>query len=437
LVAYHRGSGGQTDPALSRWLSGLSVRTREKLASIGLLDRERAGAAKMLTVHLDDWAQALRAKGTSEFQVAVVTGRARRIIDGCVFKHYADIQASKVQAYLNDLRADTDSKRGISAQTFCFYVGAIKQFCRWMIKDRRAVESPVAHLDGLNVRTDRRHDRRPFTAEELRRLIETTGAGPDREGMTGPERALLYRLAAETGLRANELRSLTAGSFDLGGQPTVTVEAAYSKHRRQDVLPMRPALVAELRRFLTKKLPDAPAFRLPADRKAASQMFKADIEAAGIAYRDESGRYADFHALRHTFLTNLANGGVHPKTAQALARHSTISLTMDRYSHSLIGDQARALDVLPDLDHPAREALPATGTAGREPVANPLSENLARHLALCSGRGGTLVDSDGLSAAEAVQCVDGGKPMVSTQIPSSGSVCTSGGGPGLQNQWRV
>ena len=34
------------------------------------------------------------------------------------------------------------------------------------------------------------------------------------------------------------------------------------------------------------------------------------------------------------------------KTAQALARHSTITLTMDRYSHSLIGEQAEALDVL-------------------------------------------------------------------------------------------
>ena len=78
-------------------------------------------------------------------------------------------------------------------------------------------------------------------------------------------------------------------------------------------------------------------------------MFREDAEAAGIAYRDDSDRVADFHALRHTFISNLAAGGVHPKTAQVLARHSTITLTMDRYTHSLHQDQLQALDVLPDL----------------------------------------------------------------------------------------
>src|SRR6516225_6177041 len=41
LVAYHKASGGQTDPALSRWLAGLPQKTREKLVSIGLLDSQR------------------------------------------------------------------------------------------------------------------------------------------------------------------------------------------------------------------------------------------------------------------------------------------------------------------------------------------------------------------------------------------------------------
>ncbi len=58
--------------------------------------------------------------------------------------------------------------------------------------------------------------------------------------MVGPERALLYRVAAETGLRAGELRSLTARSFALAGDaPTVTVAAAYSKNRREAVLPLK------------------------------------------------------------------------------------------------------------------------------------------------------------------------------------------------------
>ncbi len=68
-----------------------------------------------------------------------------------------------------------------------------------------------------------------------------------------------------------------------------------------------------------------------------------------LVHRDSSGRVADFHALRHTFISNLAQGGVHPKDAQALARHSTIRLTMDRYTHVARGKLAAALEALPDL----------------------------------------------------------------------------------------
>ncbi len=74
-----------------------------------------------------------------------------------------------------------------------------------------------------------------------------------RKGMSGPERAMLYRLAVETGLRAGELRSLIRSSFQLDGdKPTVTVAAAYSKRRREDILPLRPELVEELRLFLAR-----------------------------------------------------------------------------------------------------------------------------------------------------------------------------------------
>lgn len=89
-----------------------------------------------------------------------------------------------------------------------------------------------------------------------------------------------------------------------------------------------------------------------------------------FCYADAAGRVADFHALRHGFITGLARGGVHPKDAQSLARHSSITLTMDRYTHIGIRQFANALDALPALPPmtgPDTEAaeLPATGTDGR------------------------------------------------------------------------
>ena len=48
-------------------------------------------------------------------------------------------------------------------------------------------------------------------------------------------------------------------------------------------------------------------------------------------------------------MSNLARGGVHPKVAQELARHSTITLTIDRCSQTVTGDLTGGLAPLPDL----------------------------------------------------------------------------------------
>jgi integrase len=77
--------------------------------------------------------------------------------------------------------------------------------------------------------------------------------------MSGPERTLLYRIAVETGLRVNELRSLTVASFDLDAG-VVTVEAGYSKRRHEDTLPLRPDTAAALKTFFADELPGAKAF---------------------------------------------------------------------------------------------------------------------------------------------------------------------------------
>jgi integrase len=49
--------------------------------------------------------------------------------------------------------------------------------------------------------------------------------------------------------------------------------------------------------------------------------------------KDRDNRVTVFHSLRHGFITYLVTANVPPKVAQTLARHSTITLTMDRYTH--------------------------------------------------------------------------------------------------------
>ncbi|MEX2187001.1 MAG: site-specific integrase, partial [Pirellulales bacterium] len=248
---------------------------------------------------------------------------------------------------------------------------AIKGFSRWMVRERRAKDDVLSHLSRLNTETDVRRKRRVLAMDELERLIAAAEANAGRLGrMRGTDRAIVYRLAAFTGLRAQEIASLTPPSFDLDANPpTVTVDACYSKHRRKDVLPLADDLRGRLRAYLAKREKER---RRPGEERMwpgkwyrkAGMILQRDLaaarnawaeEATGAAERnrrersdylravDAAGQVVDFHSLRHGFITYLVMANVPPKVAQALARHSTITLTMDRYTHLEMADLVEAV----------------------------------------------------------------------------------------------
>ena len=358
MLVQCRISGDQPDVGLNAWLETIPKTIREKLGRVGILDQRRLAATEPIMHHLEDFKASLAAKGTTAKHTQQSYNRIKRIVEGCGFSAWSDITGSAVGNYLNKLR---DGGDGISAQTFNFYTQSIKQFCKWMVQEQRASVSPVEHLSGLKVSTDRRHVRRALTIDEAKRLLASTTEGNTHSGMTGQARALLYRVAVETGLRANELSSLTRQSFDVESeQPKVTVQAGYSKRRREDHVPMRAELAQALRPALAAIEPAASVFTMPRAENVA-KMLRKDLKAAGIPYKDEDGKVADFHALRHTCGSWLMAANVHPKIIQQVMRHSTITLTMDRYTHTLKADEVRAVNQLPEL----------TSTLGRGVEAGP------------------------------------------------------------------
>jgi len=356
-------------PEITQWMEGLPDRIRLKLGKFGLVSSELDAASKHLSVHLDDFERSLTAKNGGAEHARRVAGRARRLLlDDCRFETYGEIKANRVEGCLSILRQGTAKKRGLSPRTSNFYLLAVKQFCGWMVARKQALSSPLACLAALKestVRAGRRHERRPLSDAESLMLLTKTESGPVRGNMPGPERALLYRLAAETGLRASELRSLTRASFALDKKPpVVTVKGRDTKNDEEAELPLRPDTVEVLRAHLADKLPAAKAFGMPSHNM--NTIFRKDLKAAGVCYREADGRYADFHALRYTFGTNLARGGVHPKKAQDLMRHGDIRLTMNLYTHTVLEDRADAVAKLPDLAARAQEIAKAAVGAGED-----------------------------------------------------------------------
>jgi len=181
-----------------------------------------------------------------------------------------------------------------SKNTANYYLKAFQHFARWMVDDRRAGTSPVAHLKAVEVKKrDVCRRRRALGPNEVRRLLEAAIASETGFRLTGYQRSMIYRLAVESGLRANEIRRLTVADFDFNNC-TVTVQDHTAKNRREKTLSLKPDTAAEIKAMLMNKLPAAQAFNVPGK---PIDMLRSDLEAAGIAYVDDAGRYCDFHSL--------------------------------------------------------------------------------------------------------------------------------------------
>jgi integrase len=197
----------------------------------GLVDAFEEHRKRPLAEHLQDFQRYLIAKGNTQKHARLTCNRVQAILDGCRFIRTADLSASAVVGWLADQR---EADR-IGVQTSNYYQRDLKAFCKWMVKDRRMPDNPLAHLSGMNAKVDVRVERRNLPAEEFDAFVGAAHKGGTIRRLCGPDRAMLYTVAAYTGLRESELASLTPSSFDFDAEPpSVMVAAAYSKRRRND-----------------------------------------------------------------------------------------------------------------------------------------------------------------------------------------------------------
>ena len=370
-LANLREAGEQPDAALSKWLEGLDISLRDRLAGLGLLTGRAAAATRPLAQHLADYRQALldgvassRQKGPATAKhAALIEFRVKAMLDGIGATFLSEVTPERVGRYLADRRSE-----GMSVQTSNNYVKDCKAFLNWMVRAKRAPENPITCMSKQQVTPKhRKHVRRVLEVEEAEALLGATKCGDVCYGMTGEERYWLYRLALETGLRSSELRMITKESFGFDADPSfVWLSGDATKNREAAEIPLRSGTAAELHAFVRTKTDKAPVFPMPAV-DAVVRMLRHDLKVAGIAYETDSG-VADFHSLRSTCLSWLAAANVDVKTLQTYARHSTPTLTMNVYTHTLRGSLADAASRLPDFSPPpSREALRATGTEDIRP----------------------------------------------------------------------
>ena len=314
--------------------------------------------------HIDAYLSHLDAAGTTAEHRVNVRRCVDRIVKDCGFSRLSDIERDAVEGWLL-----TQTKANMGARTRNTYRSAIHAFCNWCADPAspRLLSNPLATLPKADESSDRRHERRSLTTDELRRLLfvarwrplaeygretvrkdeaeakgrrtwtkavltldtmsEAVSRARDRlrdnpdfasqQDALGRERALIYKTLFLTGLRKGELTSLTPGQLDLDGDPAfLTLDAADEKNREGNSIPLRSDLAADLREWLN----DKAKARQEAARNAPTVAF--DSEAAkpsGCVTGDSERLPADaplFRVPRDLFrilYRDLAAAGI-PKT---------------------------------------------------------------------------------------------------------------------------
>ena len=234
-----------------------------------------------------------------------------------------------------------DGTGGLSPQTVLHFHKTLHQALKYAVKWRLLIRNPCADVDSPEPQEVKYTT---LTEDQLITLLKHAEGKPAH---------IPILIAATTGLRLGEVLGLKWADIELDkARLTVNRAASASKGRglylkdpksksskrtislaRVTVEALRLHLVEQKKyRLSCGKYQDCDLVcpntngRLADPKNFTRRYYRPVIRSAGVPY-------VKFHELRHSHLTLLLERNVHPKVAQARAGHSSISITMDTYSH--------------------------------------------------------------------------------------------------------
>ncbi len=286
------------------------------------------------------------------------------------------------------------AKDGKAAKTIANLLESLRSFIAWCVKRKYLATDPLAELGKVDATPRSKY--RALTIDETYRLLQ---AAPEPLRLT-------YVVAMLSGLRANELRSLTRAHLDTVNMG-LRLEAAWTKNRQAGFQPLPAKLVHQLVEFADSGIVPRmyqqfyagfafpPNALLYVPSHPARELDK-HLKTAGIPKYTPEGKVA-FHGLRTSFVTFSYEAGASDLEAQRLARHSTPSLTAnvygrvreprlaeitERIADRVLSDEFGAnlvrepdAGVTPQIiKYQQNQALRATGTDWRRGDSNPRPE---------------------------------------------------------------
>lgn len=303
------------------------LREREQEAAGILVTRPlRDAAQRSLSEHLQDLLADLAAQRCGEKHLANVEYRVGVLIQACGWKVAKDVTADSFQNWRKS--------QSLSAKTLNDYLEAARRLLNWMEKHGRVTGNALKTIEKISTKGRETRQRRAYSDDEMKRLLAVV---PD-------DRKAVYLMAVYTGLRRKELAALRWSDIHLEAvQPFVSVRASTTKNGEPEMMRLHDDVVAALSKLKPEAVCDGDKVfaRFPRIERLKRDLIKAEVQ-----YKNGHG-YADFHALRYTFCTNLGNADVSPAVRQALMRHSESWLTEKIYTDKRMLATWSAIEKLP------------------------------------------------------------------------------------------
>ena len=238
-----------------------------------------------------------------------------------------------LRAYLGELDAARYARTTINR-----HLSSLRGLYRWLVIQGAIETDPASVLAGPR---QSRHLPHVIQASEMVRLLRIHSAldmeGNPREQSVQDlrDQAILEFLYA-CGARISEAANLRLGDIDF---PSHLVKL-FGKGRKERIVPLHDFCIDALTTYLREARPilacgkaDDHVFLStrgnPLSADAMRKMFKAAVRAAGL---DEA---LSPHDMRHTFATDLLDGGADLRSVQEMLGHASLSTTQI-YTHTSV-----------------------------------------------------------------------------------------------------
>jgi integrase/recombinase XerD len=283
---------------------------------------------------------------------SVLAGRGKTRLD--------DVTPADVAEFLASLREGDAEHAALAVSSAARAVIAVRGLHAFAVAQGLAESDPAREVAPPS---PPRRLPKAITLDEVERLLDAAGPGPDEPGAGGTDprllrdRALLEFLYG-TGARISEATGLDVDELQLGDDPVVRLVGKGSKHR---VVPVGSYAVRALEAYLVRA---RPALAVASRRLSASPAVFLNARGGRLTRQGAwgvlhaaAGRVGldpvpgvSPHTLRHSFATHMLDGGADIRVVQELLGHASVTttqvytlITVDRLREVYASSHPRAL----------------------------------------------------------------------------------------------